>query len=268
MYWYSPKGMTEIYFPLNLLARVISCRSVQPFTEKAWWAAAGGWWLTWEKVTAETERLSPQEHQIHEHKDGLDITEYRNREKNLFTQRAVAALFQPIKLKCFPQQRVEGFSCAMDGGGVGWDCEGSDITHLLHGILAFSRLIQQLVVFQILGQTLQHRERLVEIDLKDKRGGQITCGWSHNSRHAGSLRALVSLKAPFRCSSSLCSIDWGNSWAYRGYDSVAFWAALFPGAAETLDWMPVTVHRTGKIEINTIWNKQDTDQFSTHTVKN
>lgn len=42
----SPKGMIDIYFPLNLLARVISCRSVQPFSEKAWWAAAGGWWLT------------------------------------------------------------------------------------------------------------------------------------------------------------------------------------------------------------------------------
>lgn len=53
----SPKGMIDIYFPLNLLARVISCRSVQPFSEKAWWAAAGGWWLTWEKVAAKTETL-------------------------------------------------------------------------------------------------------------------------------------------------------------------------------------------------------------------
>lgn len=154
----------------------------------------------------------------------------------------------------------------MDGGGVGWDCEGSDITHLLHRILAFSRLIQQLVVFQILGQALQHWERLIEIDLKDKRS--ITSASSRISRHAGFLRALVSSKAPFRCSSSLCSIDLSNSWAYQGYESVAFWAALFPGAAETLDWMPVTVHRTGKIEINTIWNKQVTNQFSSHTVKN
>lgn len=36
----------ERYLPLNLLATVISCRSVQPRSEMTWWAAAGGWWLT------------------------------------------------------------------------------------------------------------------------------------------------------------------------------------------------------------------------------
>lgn len=45
-----PRGMMERYFPLNLLANVISCLSVQPFSEKAWCAAAGGWWLTWDRV--------------------------------------------------------------------------------------------------------------------------------------------------------------------------------------------------------------------------
>lgn len=38
--------MMERYFPLNLLASVISCLRLQPFSEMAWWAAAGGWWLT------------------------------------------------------------------------------------------------------------------------------------------------------------------------------------------------------------------------------
>lgn len=32
---HSPRGMMERYFPLNLLASVISCLRVQPFSEKA-----------------------------------------------------------------------------------------------------------------------------------------------------------------------------------------------------------------------------------------
>lgn len=42
----SPRGMIDRYFPLNLLATVISCLRVQPRSEITWWAAAGGWWLT------------------------------------------------------------------------------------------------------------------------------------------------------------------------------------------------------------------------------
>lgn len=49
----------------------------------------------------------------------------------LFTQGAVATLSQPIKLKRFSQQGVEGFPCAEDSGGVGRDCESCHITHLL-----------------------------------------------------------------------------------------------------------------------------------------
>ena len=41
-----PKGMMERYFPLNLLATVISCLRVHPRSEITWCAAAGGWWLT------------------------------------------------------------------------------------------------------------------------------------------------------------------------------------------------------------------------------
>lgn len=47
---YLPRGIIERYFPLNLLANVISCLRVQPLSEKAWCAAAGGWWLTWEEA--------------------------------------------------------------------------------------------------------------------------------------------------------------------------------------------------------------------------
>lgn len=43
-----PKGMMDRYLPLNLLATVISCLRVQPRSEIAWCAAAGGWWLTCE----------------------------------------------------------------------------------------------------------------------------------------------------------------------------------------------------------------------------
>lgn len=37
-----PNGMTEIYFPRNLLSMVMCCQRVQPRCEITWWAAAGG----------------------------------------------------------------------------------------------------------------------------------------------------------------------------------------------------------------------------------
>lgn len=49
----------ERYLPLNLLAMVISCHSVQPRLEKTWWAAAGGWWLTWEGERTAHQMLAP-----------------------------------------------------------------------------------------------------------------------------------------------------------------------------------------------------------------
>lgn len=39
----------ERYLPRNLLVILISWRSVQPCLDSAWWAAAGGWWLTWKR---------------------------------------------------------------------------------------------------------------------------------------------------------------------------------------------------------------------------
>lgn len=47
----SPSGMMEIYFPRNLLAMVISCQRLQPCLENTWWAADGGWWLTWDQTS-------------------------------------------------------------------------------------------------------------------------------------------------------------------------------------------------------------------------
>lgn len=47
----SPSGMIEMYFPRNLLAMVISCQRLQPCLENTWWAADGGWWLTWDQTS-------------------------------------------------------------------------------------------------------------------------------------------------------------------------------------------------------------------------
>lgn len=63
------------------------------------------------------------------------------------------------------QQRVEGFSSAMDSGGVGRDCKSCHIAHLLQRALTFSSLVQQLVVLQVLRETLQHGEWLIEVHL-------------------------------------------------------------------------------------------------------
>lgn len=46
-----PSGMMEMYFPRNLLAMVISCQRLQPCLENTWWAADGGWWLTWDQTS-------------------------------------------------------------------------------------------------------------------------------------------------------------------------------------------------------------------------
>lgn len=47
-----PNGMTEMYFPRNLLSIVICCHRVHPRCDVTWWAAAGGWWLTWESMVS------------------------------------------------------------------------------------------------------------------------------------------------------------------------------------------------------------------------
>ena len=83
----------------------------------------------------------------------------------LLTQWAVAKLLQAVELIGLTQERVEGLCCPMDCGGVGRDREGSNQAHLLQGGVTTSRLIQELVILQVFGESLQHRQRLVEVNL-------------------------------------------------------------------------------------------------------
>ena len=56
-----PRGIMERYLPRNLLVILISCRSVHPFLDSAWCAAAGGWWLTWKRPGAQVNSQSGEE---------------------------------------------------------------------------------------------------------------------------------------------------------------------------------------------------------------
>lgn len=58
----------------------------------------------------------------------------------------------------------------MDRGGVGRDSEGSNQAHLFQGGVAARCLIQELVILKVLRETLQHRQRLVEVYLRGKEG--------------------------------------------------------------------------------------------------
>lgn len=78
---------------------------------------------------------------------------------------SVTVLFQPVQLISLPQQRVEGLGCTVDRGGVRGHREGRHQAHLLQGGAAASGAVQQLAVFQVLGQALQHGQRLVEVYL-------------------------------------------------------------------------------------------------------
>lgn len=84
---------------------------------------------------------------------------------HLLTDGAIAKLIQAVQLVRLPQQRVEGFSCAVDGGGVRGDGERGHQTHLLQSGVAAGGAVQELAVLQVLGQALQHRQRLVEVHL-------------------------------------------------------------------------------------------------------
>ena len=75
---------------------------------------------------------------------------------DLLTQRAVAILLQAVQLVGLPQQRVEGLGCAVHRGGVGRHGEGRHQAQLLQRALTARRLVQQIVVLQVLRQTLQH----------------------------------------------------------------------------------------------------------------
>lgn len=87
----------------------------------------------------------------------------------LLTKGAVAAFPSAVQLKRLPQQRVEGLSRAVDGGGVGGHAEGRHVAHLLQRAVALGGLVQQLVIFKVLRQTLQHGNWLVEVHLKSRK---------------------------------------------------------------------------------------------------
>lgn len=87
----------------------------------------------------------------------------------LLTQWAISKFLHAIQLVGLTQEGVEGLGRPMDCGGVGRDGEGGDQAHLLQGGVAARRLIQELVILQVLRQTLQHRQRLVEVYLSGRR---------------------------------------------------------------------------------------------------
>ncbi|TNN71311.1 hypothetical protein EYF80_018389 [Liparis tanakae] len=82
---------------------------------------------------------------------------------------AIAILLQSVQLVRLPQQRVEGLGCAMHCGGVRGDREGRHQAHLLQRGVTARRPVQKVAVLQVLRQTLQHRQRLVEVYLRSQR---------------------------------------------------------------------------------------------------
>lgn len=85
----------------------------------------------------------------------------------LLAEGAVAALPLAVQLVRLPQQRVEGLSRAVHGGGVGGHAEGRHVAHLLQRVVTLRSFVQQLVILQILRQTLQHGNGLIEVHLEE-----------------------------------------------------------------------------------------------------
>lgn len=78
---------------------------------------------------------------------------------------AITILLQTVQLVSLPKQRVEWLGGTVDCGRVGGDRKGSHQAHLLQRGVAASCAVQKLTVLQILRQTLQHRQWLVEVYL-------------------------------------------------------------------------------------------------------
>lgn len=102
---------------------------------------------------------------------------------NLLTDGAISIFLQSVQLISLPQQRVEGLGCAMHCGGVRGDRKGRHQAHLLQRRVAAGRSVQKLAVLQILSQTLQHRQRLIEVYLQRRTQSQKVSykwsGWFH-----------------------------------------------------------------------------------------
>lgn len=87
---------------------------------------------------------------------------------HLLRDGAITILLQTVQLITLPQQRVEGLGCSVDCGGVGGDRKGRHQAHLLQRGVTASCSVQKLAVLQIFSQTLQHRQRLVEVHLQSE----------------------------------------------------------------------------------------------------
>ena len=85
---------------------------------------------------------------------------------HLLAEGAQAHIIQAVQLKGLPQHGVEGLGDAVHRGGVGGHGEGGHQAHLLHRAGAVHRLVQQVVVLQVLCQPLEHRQGLIKVDLR------------------------------------------------------------------------------------------------------
>jgi hypothetical protein len=91
---------------------------------------------------------------------------------HLFGERAPAKIVGSVALVGFAEQRVEGFCGAMSGRRVRADRVRSHVAHLFRRVHLAGRPVQQVGVLEILRDSLQNRQRLVEIDLNTV-GGEI-----------------------------------------------------------------------------------------------
>lgn len=86
--------------------------------------------------------------------------------RHLLGHRPPPEVGHSITLVSLPQQGVERLAGAAAGGGVTRDGERRHHGQLLTRVGALGRLVQNVCVLVVLGQALQHRQRLGEIHLK------------------------------------------------------------------------------------------------------
>lgn len=75
---------------------------------------------------------------------------------DLFGDRPPAEVVNPIELESLAQKRVERLVGSSGGRAVRGDRERGHQRHLLPLVFAFSGLVEQLTVLELLGDTLKH----------------------------------------------------------------------------------------------------------------
>lgn len=83
----------------------------------------------------------------------------------LLTEGTQAHVLHTVQLEGLPEHRVEGLGDAVHRGGVGGHRKGGYQAHLLHRAGAVHRLVQQVVVLQVLCKSLEHGQGLIEVHL-------------------------------------------------------------------------------------------------------